>query len=276
MPSQNLSCPLCGGEKKRKIFKNESFFLFSCAFCGSNYQERLASVQKDYEESYFHENHKKAYGKSYLEDEENIRSFSRRRLRVIKKLLGKTKEKAPKILDIGSALGIFCDEAAQFGFEASGLEISEFARNFSKERFGIRTFSNIGKIQEEFDVVTLWFTLEHIQKPLDLLNALYPLLSRTGIITISLPHAKGAFARWNKGVYYLKRPVEHFFEPSVKGIKILLKKAGFTVEKTEFFGLHPERVGLPEWNSIKNIQKTLKLGDTFEIYGRKKYSSDSN
>jgi 2-polyprenyl-3-methyl-5-hydroxy-6-metoxy-1,4-benzoquinol methylase len=264
-----LVCPLCGGSSSELMDDTETYYLYLCRVCGSNYQKRKKGINKAYDESYFRENHRKAYGISYIEDEANIRAFAKRRLKILKGLVRKDSGKSLPLLDAGSALGLFCDEAARAGFEAKGAEISVFARRFAKKNFGIKSYTDFMNVPGKFDCVTLWFTLEHINKPADWIKKARTLLNKGGILALSVPHGRGAFALLNRRGYLKARPVEHFYEPSIKGMKVLLKHYGFQLKKTAIFGLHPERTGLPKWNIIKLIQKILCLGDTFEIYARK-------
>lgn len=272
MKNISQSCPLCDGRNYKLLFANETFDLYRCKACHSNYQIRRGDVQKEYDESYFKENHTKAYGKTYLEDENNIRGISRRRLAIIRKLFPEAKS----LLDAGSALGLFCDEARKARFLAKGAEISGYARNFSKEQFNIDCFPDFLSIREPFDCISLWFTLEHIPSPDLWLKKAYELLNPGGILAIAVPNGNGAFARFNPEGYFSRRPAEHYFEPSLKGMKDLLKNNGFTLKNTAVFGLHPERVGLPDWPIIRTIQKMICLGDTFEIYAKKTHTPRSN
>lgn len=265
-----MNCPVCGEKDRRYLGKNEWSILFGCKDCGSNYQQRIRKIPKKYDEDYFKSNHKKAYGKTYSEDEKNIRSFSKRRLAVIRRIAGLTRGTAATLLDIGSALGTFCDEANHGGFKAKGAEISAFARAVSKKRYGIKTFRSIREVREKFDCVTLWFTLEHMENPSDWIKRCRALLKKGGILAVSVPNGDGAFARFKPAAYFRARPQEHHFEPSIRGMRELLERNGFKTEAVHVFGLHPERLGLPVWPLLQAVQKILKLGDTFEIYARRK------
>lgn len=261
-----MKCPVCGASAPGLLWKNEWFILFGCGICGSNFQRRIRKIPKKYDENYFKGNHKKAYGKTYQEDEKNIRAFSRRRLEEILKMTGKS----GALLDIGSALGTFCDEANRAGFAANGVEISSFARAYAKKSYGLRTFRSIEDVRGKYDCVTLWFTLEHAENPAVWIKQCRALLKKDGILALSVPNGDGAFARFNPQAYFKARPQEHYFEPSIRGMKKLLARQGFTTETVRIFGLHPERLGLPEWPFLKTLQKILKLGDTFEIYAIRK------
>ncbi len=265
---RDFPCPLCGNRQNKEYSNSQNNLLFICGRCKSNFKMNL-SEDKPYDRSYFDENHRIAYGKSYIEDEVNIRNFSKRRLSIIKKYI-----KSGTLLDAGSALGLFCDEARIAGFVVKGAEISQYAREFCENKFNIFCYSDFMKVEEKFDCITLWFTLEHIGEPGKWIKKAHSLLNDHGLLAMTVPNGWGAFARLNFNEYIKARPVEHFFEPSPAGLKSLLTYNNFKIERIEFFGLHPERLGLPPLNILKQIQELLHLGDTFEIYARKLHSSN--
>ncbi|MGC8765929.1 MAG: class I SAM-dependent methyltransferase [Brevinematia bacterium] len=262
-----MKCPVCESDLSREIGNLRTVKLYFCKRCKSNFLEDELIESDFYSENYFNETYSDAYGKSYIDDEANIRNFSKRRLNIIKKLI--RKKENISLLDIGCALGFFCDEAKRMGFISKGVEISKHARDFAEKNFGIECFKDISSIREKFDCITIWFTLEHLSQPLEVLQQISSMLNEEGIIALSLPNGYGGFFRFNRKGYLKKRPVEHIFEPSIKGIKHLLDRTGFKIERLEIFGLHPERFGLKDCKLTRNIQRLLKLGDTFEVYARK-------
>jgi len=265
--NKNAKCPLCGEINRRAISRIEEFTLFECERCKSNYLYILDKGFIDYEDDYFEAKYRNAYEKTYIEDIENIRAYSRRRLDIIGSLL--ETDSRLKILDIGAGLGVFVDTARQCGFDVSGVEISRYAVKFARERFGIDLYNSVDKTDGNFDAVTMWFSLEHIENAGEILSKAGQKLKRGGILALGLPNARGAFALLNRKFYLSRRPKEHFFEPSAEGIRSLLKSKGFEIIRMEYFGLHPQRIGLPRWEIFRNLQKALKLGDTFEIYAEK-------
>lgn len=262
-----MECILCHSDNSRKLFDGPFYTLHLCLSCGSNFQERhnRGGQPPDYDEEYFKSGHTRAYGRTYIGDEQNIREISRRRLRYLRKIV----KPGGRLLDIGSAMGLFCDEARAAGLSPEGLEISGYAREFSSSTFNIKVWRDIRECKGSFDAATLWFTLEHMDSPAEWINNVRLLLNDGGVIAVSAPNSAGAFARFNPGEYYRKRPPEHLFEPSPHAMKDLLERSGFHTIRIEYFGLHPERISLPQSGLFKIMQKIAGLGDTFEIYAKK-------
>jgi len=257
-----MNCPVCDSPESIVIYTGSFYLLRRCAACQTNYQERTGAPSKRYEEDYFKSNHRAAYGKTYIEDEANIRAIAGRRLGIIGGMI----PAGGRILDVGSALGIFCDEAVRRGFRAEGVEVSRYARTFAKKTFGVTSHVDIGGTRGPFDALTLWYTLEHMAEPRVFIRGALRLLGAGGIIALAVPNGAGACARFNRKKYHAIRPEEHFFEPSPRGLKRLLAECGCGIVRTEYFGLHPDRVGLPDRQAVRGAQKALRLGDTFEVY----------
>lgn len=257
-----MNCPVCESSASSVVHTGSFYLLRRCNACRTNFQERTGAPSKGYGEDYFQSNHRAAYGKTYIEDEENIRAIAGRRLGIIGRLI----PAGGRILDVGSALGIFCDEAARRGFRAEGVEVSGYARRFAKERFGVVSHADVRAAKGPYDALALWYTLEHMEAPRAFLGQALKLVAPGGVIAVAVPNGAGACARFNREKYYAIRPEEHFFEPSPRGLKRLLGECGCGIVRTEFFGLHPDRVGLPDRQAVRSVQKALRLGDTFEMY----------
>lgn len=265
----NAWCPLCGSRHRLALKRTETETLFYCRTCASNYRYNWGSKPQGYGQTYFEEHYQDVYGQDYLADAPRIRSYSQRRLDLLE---GLGLEQGHRILDFGCALGIFLDEARMRGYQPQGVEISPYARKRAGELFNIPSSPDWGGVADNFDAITAWFTLEHIADPEGWLTEAYRRLRPGGLLALGLPHGRGALARYNPVLYNRIRPQEHEFEPSLRGIKQLLYKKGFSCEKTVFFGLHPDRAGLPDTPFFRSIQKILGLGDTFEIYARKTHT----
>ncbi len=263
-------CPVCGSLKRVSLYRQSHQTLFECGDCRSNYIYRWSNDSESYQSEYFQEHYREVYGKDYLADIDQIRGYSRRRIAEIKKLTG---GQTGDLLDFGSAYGIFLDEARLQGFQPLGVEISRHAVKQARNLFSIQSVPNWEAVRQKVDVITSWFTVEHMPDPVHWLQEAALRLKPGGILALGLPHGRGLLGRFNPRLYFRIRPAEHEFEPSWYGMEQLLKRFGFRIERTCFFGLHPDRLGLPAWGILKGMQRFLGLGDTFEIYARKLPSS---
>ncbi len=254
-----MRCPYCLSERLR-VWHRGKDTLYQCRKCKSNIKVFCSAVDV-YDEAYFQDHYEQVYGKSYEEDEPMIRTYAQRRLSFIHSI-------CPKgfLVDFGAAYGFFLDEAHRMGYEVAGVEIHDASIRYLRDRFGYPVYRSLDLVEGTVDVVTAWFTLEHIPNIEAFMETLQSKLRAGGVLALGLPNGYGAFARFNPREYIVRRPLEHCTEPSLKGIEIFLKRFGFRIVREEIFGLHPERVGLPSTHFWQSLQKRLRLGDTFEVY----------
>lgn len=254
-----MKCPYCLSTRVR-VWQEGRDKLYQCLTCRSNIKV-FCSPSDVYDDAYFQEHYEKVYGKSYEEDEPMIRMYAMRRLKEIQRWVS-----SGMLVDVGAAYGFFLDEARRMGYEVVGVEIHEASIRYVQDRFGYPVYRSLELVEGSVDVVTAWFTLEHVMDIEAFMEIVKAKLRPGGCLALGLPNGYGAFARFSKKQYCIQRPEEHCTEPSLKGIKKLLARYGFRIVCEEIFGLHPERVGLPPTPFWKNLQKWLRLGDTFEVY----------
>ena len=190
-------------------------------------------------------------------------------------------------MDIGCAYGPFLKAACEKGYNPFGTDISEDAIDYVKKELNfpatVAGFPNINTTDEfghgEFDVVTMWYVIEHFKNLDTVLSKINSILKTGGIFAFSTPSGEGISALSNKEHFYRISPTDHYsvWEPS-KANKIL-NKYGFKVVKIVSTGHHPER--FPEikksgakkdslqWKLVEKKSRIKKLGDTVEIYCRK-------
>jgi 2-polyprenyl-3-methyl-5-hydroxy-6-metoxy-1,4-benzoquinol methylase len=283
-------CPICESSRAEVIerFANETYR--RCLNCGLIYLARLNAPSIEYEDSYFFELYKKQYGKTYLEDFPNLLEMGRKRIAQIKKLTGRVQEQ--KLLDIGCAYGPFLEAASEAGFIPAGIEPSEDAVRYVRGNLGFSCWKGFfpGEVDMQvpqegrFDVITLWYTVEHFTEPGAALKEIYRLLGDRGVVALSTPSCTGISGRKSLRSFLQNSPEDHFTVWSPRSCKKIFRQCGFRLRKIVVTGHHPERFPLIG-RCIKTEQKNLlyrvvfflsrlfRLGDTFEAYGVKQTRS---
>jgi len=273
-------CPVCGSRVNRAEHRQKEKSYFRCSKCGIAYLETFSGETTRYEKEYFFEEYRKQYGRTYLDDFERIRVFAKERLAELGKLspglTGKT------ILDVGCAYGPFLAEAGARGLFPYGVDVAEDAVEYvgnvlaipawrgdflafdPEEAFGV----------EGFDIVTLWYVIEHFRDLDAALRKISGILRSGGILALSTPNGKGISGRRKGGDFYRNSPNDHFSVWDPASAKSLLEKYGFIVKRVRVTGHHPER--FPDGISkivgerIRGmLSRALCLGDTFEAYAEK-------
>ena len=95
-----------------------------------------------------------------------------------------------RVLDIGTAGGAFLDAAAEYGFDAYGMELSQDLVDRGKAR-GLKieqgTIESHGFEPQSFDMVCLWDVIEHLPDPRAALAEIRKLLKPQGVLLINYP-----------------------------------------------------------------------------------------
>jgi SAM-dependent methyltransferase len=163
---------------------------------------------------------------------------------VAKRCLMITKRKRlGRILDVGCGAGHFLNGMKQRGWQTFGIEISEEAATYARERFGLEVL--VGALEDTefpvayFDAVTLWNVLEHLHDPLATLMQVKRLLKDDGLLVFSVPNWDSVDSRlWGEFWVGLDMPRHLYIFPQ-PALEELLVKTGFKAMETGcFFGSH--------------------------------------
>jgi SAM-dependent methyltransferase len=133
-----------------------------------------------------------------------------------------------KLLDIGAAYGFFMEEAASYGLEPYGVELSAKAAEHAR-RYGVvyqKSFTELN-IEDRFSVISFIDSLEHFEQPIAGLQKAHELLEDQGIVAVMVPNIDSLFARLTKTKWHLLLPEEHLFYFNPKSIRLMLEKSGF-------------------------------------------------
>ena len=260
-----------------------------CSSCGMIYISwTMAAENTAYNKSYFYEDYKAQYGKTYLEDFASIKAQGVRRITNIEMLYRSEKKKVtPTILDIGCAMGPFIDAAADSGWQVYGTDVSCQAVDYVQQELHYpavcSAFPDFNPVSsfgvQDFDVVTMWYVIEHFQNLGAVLEAVSKIVKKDGIFAFSTPSASGVSARFNRQSFFEQSPEDHYTLWEIENAQKILSRYGFKVLKIVSTGHHPERFpyakehGLKpsslQFKSLKMFSKIKNLGDTFEVYCKK-------
>jgi len=273
MNHESVKCPVC-----RKSFdKQISIDLYKCSKCGLIFNTNCKSLS--YDRDYFISDYQEQYGKTYLDDFDNIYKLSVIRLNNILKL-PKFQKDNMSVLDIGSAAGFFLKAAKDMGIKKlKGIEISEFASDYCKKNFSIDViespFEN-AEINEKFDIITSWFFIEHLIEPLKAMERVYLMLNDGGIFALAVPSCFGPMFFFTRDEWIKTHPTDHRIDLSPKAAKKILKNIGFKKVRIRKCGYHPERVVSKKNFLFKPFELCYRLfssltgfSDTIEIYAVK-------
>ena len=126
-----------------------------------------------------------------------------------------------KLLDIGAGTGEFLIVAKENGWETTGIEPSDKARNIALKKDVLLAESLAILEDHSFDVITMWHVLEHVPNLDYQIKELKRLLKPTGTILIAVPNfnsydAKHYGSFW--AAYDVPRHLWHFSKTAIKGL----------------------------------------------------------
>ncbi len=238
---EHKACPLCAQERiklvqKAKDFKfsKQEFEIAECQACG------LIFTKNPPEEQYagnFYED------PDYISHSDSRKGMINRLYHIARAFMLKRKRslieketKGRKLLDVGSGTGYFLNEMKMNGWQVAGLEISDNARRFCEDNFGIHPHlpSDLyeGKIEPGFDVISLWHVLEHIYDPEGYLRIFHKLLNQNGLLVLALPNSKSLDAQHYQDFWAGYDVPRHLWHFSPETIISLLKKHHFALHRS--------------------------------------------
>jgi 2-polyprenyl-3-methyl-5-hydroxy-6-metoxy-1,4-benzoquinol methylase/spore coat polysaccharide biosynthesis predicted glycosyltransferase SpsG len=293
IPTVSRVCPACGApfaiagiSETPARFPDRTYR--RCNRCGMISLFRTSPPAIEYETGYFFDFYKSRYGKTYLEDFPNLIASGKKRLTVIKRFLrrrNRAGQTGGRLLDIGCAYGPFLKAAREEGFVPQGIDPAADAVRYVQEELGIPAhesfFPDISLESPEnaggFEVITLWYVVEHFEDLRWVLVEINRLLTLRGVLAFSTPSFSGISGKRSLRAFLEKSPPDHQTVWSPKLCRRILARYGFRLKKIRVTGHHPERFAGGErlkrggllWNLLLYISRIFRLGDTFECYAIK-------
>ncbi|HRO09109.1 MAG TPA: class I SAM-dependent methyltransferase [Saprospiraceae bacterium] len=190
-------CPVCHNTKTQFILKTadysntgEYFDIYDCPDCGIRFTHNppIASESGRYYDNANYISHSDTNQGIIARLYHLIRNYMlHRKYRLIKSI-----SKDKNLLDVGSGTGYFLNYLKNRGYNVTGVEISDKARNFGNEHFGLQVRKTVEEIADsvdyKFDFITLWHVLEHLYNPEQSMMKFHELLKSDGTLIIALPN----------------------------------------------------------------------------------------
>jgi 2-polyprenyl-3-methyl-5-hydroxy-6-metoxy-1,4-benzoquinol methylase len=226
---------------------------------------------------------------TYVQERAGRELTFQKHLRAMEKRLGQANGRS--LLDVGAYIGVFVETAAQAGWQACGVEPSEWAASVA-QRQGLNVIHGTQYAPElaskKFDVVTMWDVIEHVADPSGEISKAYQLLEPGGWLVvhtmdISSLMAKLMGPRWP----WLMDMHIHYF--SQKTLRKMLEKNGFEVVwsgaegrylRLNYLISRVEALSRPlgrlaNWfvNGLRlgSVAVPLNFGDLFTVYAKRPY-----
>lgn len=271
-----MACVICDSKDFQFLFEKNNYRIEKCSVCGLVQVTNMPAVEKREQGQNFYEDYYKdtvsKCEKSFEDMEIDQRKQRYVYLNFNNKLdqIEKRKGKRGKLLDVGCAFGFFMDVARERGWTVAGIEISEYASEYAARQLGLsvvnKTITEAMFEEKSFDVITMWYVIEHLPNPKQVLRHLINFLKDDGMLVISTPNVDSYRARVQGEKWRCWIPPEHLVYFSPETMRNLLKRCGLKIIDQE--------TALPYEKYFRKIKlysvfDKLKLSDNVIYYVKK-------
>jgi 2-polyprenyl-3-methyl-5-hydroxy-6-metoxy-1,4-benzoquinol methylase len=174
--------------------------VYECKLCGLAWQYPPLRTSEE-SKAYFSDQYQAAAENTYF-DRTNRRKVAEMELDFICTI----SPAFGRLLDIGAGDGTFISAAADIGWQSIGLDPARNTK-FTYNQRGqgtavlVQELDSLARAQS-FDVITMWDVIEHVERPLEILEFASGLLSDKGVLVLetgnyqSVDRIEGANAWW--------------------------------------------------------------------------------
>jgi SAM-dependent methyltransferase len=138
--------------------------------------------------------------------------------------------KKGKLCDVGCSTGEFI-RSLNWDGECYGMETNNFAKKIASDIISFK--KNIYTEKNFFDLVIFRGTIQHVDKPLYMIQKAYESLKKGGyIVFLATPNANSVVYRLHQDFAFLN-PKTNFYIPGIKDLSNILLNNGFKIKNCE-------------------------------------------
>ena len=136
-----------------------------------------------------------------------------------------------RLLDVGCGKGDYLAEQRRLGWQGAGIEINPFAVQYARGHLDLDVFegdfASWDLPSASFDIVTMWWYLEHVADPVRVLELARHVLKPNGLLALGVPNWASLDAKiFGRAWYHLDTP-RHLYMFTPTTLQALLRRAGF-------------------------------------------------
>lgn len=140
------------------------------------------------------------------------------------------------LLDIGAGTGAFAGHMQKAGWEVTGLEPDQAARNtaFEVNQLRLAPSDRLFELQpNSYDVITMWHVLEHVHQLHAYLDQCKKLLKKGGHLVIAVPNYTSGDAYHYQQFWAAWDVPRHLYHFSPASMQVLTSKHGMKIKKVK-------------------------------------------
>ena len=230
------ACPVCVAPagKSSVAYRRADDALRLCRSCGSLYadpQYEPHELPAIYEEDFYNEESTAKDGLTAWGEAPKSLTYETY-ARVLLSRYPRLRRAGVRVLDYGCGLGQFLVAMKRRGADCLGIELSEIAARRVRETMGVEVITGAeealeGQADGAFDLVALFSVLEHVREPARLARLVYRKLAPGGVLCAVVPNVRSLKALLLRGRCHEFQMRTHLTVWSMRGVRILLARAGF-------------------------------------------------
>jgi 2-polyprenyl-3-methyl-5-hydroxy-6-metoxy-1,4-benzoquinol methylase len=258
------SCQLCGRSPLVEFVVPRSTTLWRCTHCGLFQNGRLvdnSAYEAEYHRGYEHHREKK------------LRTASVR----LNRIAPLVRAKKPRLIDVGSSVGCVIEAALEHGWEAMGIDVSESAVEFCRQRglpCRLVQGTALPFADASFDVLTAWHVIEHVEDVQVTLAEWRRVLRPEGVLALETPDASSPVVRLRGSSYRKFWAPEHTYTFTPSTLSEFMRRAGFEILPRPVFGrLAGHSAGMAAYTvayqSYHGVRKMAGISKAFQLFARR-------
>jgi 2-polyprenyl-3-methyl-5-hydroxy-6-metoxy-1,4-benzoquinol methylase len=240
---EHSKCLVCNSSSLNPLHDYQKHYLTKCSKCGFVFCSKIPTQEEL-------NNYYKVYA---YNGELNISPLTIKSYHILLDEFEKYR-KTNKLIDVGCGAGYFLEEAKKRGWEVYGTEYSDKAVevclkkgiNIKKGKLNASEFDGA-----EFDVITSFEVLEHINNPNEEIQEFKKLLRKGGLFYCTTPNFNSLMRYYLKSKYNAIKYPEHLSYYTKNTLKLLLTNNGFKPLKFLSTGISIDRFNQSKENNIE-------------------------
>lgn len=236
-------CPCCGSASvfpalsaKDYTVSGEVFEIWHCDDCTARFTQHVpvaANIGAYYRSA------------AYVSHSDTAKGFINRLYHLVRSHTLQSKQKlirsvtgkqTGKLLDVGAGTGAFVNTMKQSGWEVTGLEPDETARQnaFNKHSITLTGPENLFQFGDaQFDAITMWHVLEHVHDLHGYLTQFQKILKPGGKLVIAVPNYTSHDAQVYKEFWAAYDVPRHLYHFSPRSMELLGNAKGLVLADTK-------------------------------------------
>lgn len=251
-----IQCFVCESTKLSTLFSLRTHRIGRCADCRTyvNLDFNKTTVQETFGQDYYEKIQSFAFNVERIGKVDPSYEIYLKGLKLLEHL-SSDKQSHKRILDVGAGYGSFVLTAIDEGWDAQGVEISEYAARVAREKNGLpvsgQTLQELRASKSEFVAVTLWDVIEHVSGIETMLKDCFQLLSPGGKLLIATDNFDSFIGDFSRTLYSTigwKWPLQRFLIPQntvyfdISTLELVASKVGFRLRYLEFIDYPIEKI----------------------------------